>query len=361
VKPSYLVASGLTLAAAVWMASPYVLPAAEEQPQVASATTEAKLPLVRVRQSVAQPHVETLVLTGHTEFSRQTLIRAETAGRVIAVEATEGAVLHEGDVIARLAMDDREARMQESRALVAQRRVEFDAAAKLSAQGYQSENRRAEARAALDSALALLRRVELDIERTVLRAPFDGVLQDRVAEIGDYVQSGDPVAQIIDLDPLIAVAQVSERELPDLRANQEGELRMATGETVVGRIGYISSVGAEGTRTFRIELEIANPDNHLPAGLTTELRLPVKTVQAHLLSPSVLTLDDSGSIGIKAVDDAGVVGFHPVQIIADGAQGVWVTGLPDSVSIVIVGQEFVLPGQKVVAVPEAQAGTGGAS
>jgi len=204
----------------------------------------------------------------------------------------------------------------------------------------------------MDSAQAQLRRIELDIEHTVVRAPFDGVLQDRLVEVGDYVGVGDPVALIVDLDPILAVAQLSERDAAVIRRNNDGQARLVTGEVVDGRVRYVSVVGAAGTRTFRVELEIGNGDEHIPAGLTAQLTLPIATIEAHRLSPAALTLNDAGIIGVNTVDERNVVHFHPVDLVDGDADGVWIGGLPREATIITVGQEFVLPGQTVVPVPE---------
>jgi len=78
-----------------------------------------------------------------------------------------------------------------------------------------------------------------------------------------------------------------------------------------------------------------------------ELRLPAESLMAHLVSPAVLTLDDAGVIGVKAVDGENRVRFYPVKIIADTSQGMWLGGLPEKVTLITVGQEYVLPGQPV--------------
>jgi multidrug efflux system membrane fusion protein len=64
------------------------------------------------------------------------------------------------------------------------------------------------------------------------------------------------------------------------------------------------------------------------------------------LPQSVLTLDDDGVLGVRSVEN-NIVAFHPVTILKDTREGVWVTGLPASIDIITIGQEFVLPGQKV--------------
>jgi len=70
------------------------------------------------------------------------------------------------------------------------------------------------------------------------------------------------------------------------------------------------------------------------------------------MSPAALTLDDTGVIGVKTVDAQNIVRFHPVQLVSDGLDGIWVAGLPREATIITVGQEFVLPGHEVTPVPE---------
>ncbi|HEM45733.1 MAG TPA: efflux RND transporter periplasmic adaptor subunit [Alphaproteobacteria bacterium] len=363
-KRSYLIALIVAVAAALWLASPVVerlvRPSVDDAAQgestasapAARAGDEAEPIRVRVRRSVATPHVDHLILTGRTEPARQATLRAETAGRIVAVEARKGAMVEQDEVIVRLDPADRAASLAEATALLEQRRIEYDAARKLTDKGFQSQTRLAEARADLEAAQAQQQRIALDIERTEIRAPFDGVLQARSVEIGDYVGIGDPVATFVDLDPLLAVAEVSEREISGVDRNAQATVRLVSGERISGPLRYVSSVGAEGTRTFRIEVELPNPDSGLPAGMTAEVRLPVRTVPAHAMSAAVLTLDDEGIVGVKAVDADDVVRFHPVEVVADGANGLWVAGLPAELRLITVGQEFVLPGQKVVPVPE---------
>jgi len=368
---SYLIALIIVLIAAGWLFSPYAvtylrsaadIDSSEAENAAAPPTTaadgEGVRPLrVTVRHSVAESRVRSLMLTGQTEPSRAATLKAETAGRIIAVEAIEGSPVKQGDVIARLAMDDREARLDEAKALLDQRRIEYEAARKLSSKGFQTQVKLAESKAQMEAAQALLRRIELDIDRTVIRAPFDGVLQDRLVEVGDYLGTGDPVAVIVDLDPILAVAQLSERDAAVVRPDNEGQARLVTGEVVNGRVRYVSVVGAAGTRTFRVELELANGDGRIPAGLTTEVTLPIARVDAHRLSPAALTLNDAGVVGVNTVDAQNIVHFNPVELVDSAADGVWISGLPREATIITVGQEFVLPGQTVVPVPESASGT----
>ena len=126
---------------------------------------------------------------------------------------------------------------------------------------------------------------------------------------------------------------------------------LVTGEVVSGKIRYIAPVADEATRTFTVELELANPAGKLPAGVTTEMRIPAGVVLAYQVSPSLLTLDAEGELGIKTVDADGKVIFHRISIAQSGTSGIWVTGLPDQANIIVVGQGYVSAGQAVKAVP----------
>ena len=76
------------------------------------------------------------------------------------------------------------------------------------------------------------------------------------------------------------------------------------------------------------------------------MRVPLNKVKAHLIPSYLLSLNDEGELGIKIVENE-IVKFLLIQIIEDGLDGLWVSGLPDDVTIITVGQEYVINGQNV--------------
>ena len=72
---------------------------------------------------------------------------------------------------------------------------------------------------------------------------------------------------------------------------------------------------------------------------------------AHFISSAVLTLDAQGRVGVKSVDDANRVDFHPVSLVKTRADGVWVSGLPERIRVIDQGQGFVAEGEAVEPVP----------
>ncbi len=312
---------------------------------------------VRVRTQTAEEVQRTIVVNGKTAPARIVELAAETDGRIEFIGAERGSNVDRGKAIVRLDERDRSARLSQAQATVKQREVEYDAREKLKTESYVSESQLHEAIAALEGARTELIRAQLDLSYMTIRAPFDGALQSRIVEVGDFVKLGDPVAMFVDNRTIIVSANLSEFDARYVNVDDTAEARLATGETVRGRIRYVSPVADESTRTFEVELEVDNQAGQLRAGGTAELRIPAERVLAHRVSPSLLTLDDAGNVGIKIINAAGKVQFIVADIALSSADGVWIAGLPSTATIITVGQGFVASGSVVNAVPESDIDT----
>ena len=104
-------------------------------------------------------------------------------------------------------------------------------------------------------------------------------------------------------------------------------------------------VYAHATFTERVQLD--NSDGALRSGITAEIKIPADRVLAQKVSPALFALDDSGAIGVRVLDENNIVHFHTIEIISEGADGVWVTGLPNQTTVITVGQEMVVAGERV--------------
>jgi len=350
---SWLISAAITTAIALWLISGQIGNENSDPDiaQVAEQETEAR-PGVRVRRQTAEEVTRTIAVNGRTAPARVVDINAETDGRIVAVGRERGDRLDRGDVIVRLDERDRHARLAQASATVKQRELEFAAREKLQGERYVSEAQLQEAAALLEAAKAELTRAELDINYMVIRAPFDGALQERYVEIGDFVKKADPIASFVDDRTLIVSASISEYDAHYVTKGQEGSAELATGEMVTGVVRYMAPVADEATRTFTVELAIDNSDGAYRAGMTAKLMIPGETVSAQRVSPSLLTLDDAGNLGVKTLNDAGVVEFYRADIVMSSSDGIWIAGLPHLTTIITVGQGFVNEGALVDAVPE---------
>jgi multidrug efflux system membrane fusion protein len=348
-----LIATAIAIGLAAWILSGLggALP---ETPDRAEART-ADVMRVTVRTSTASISTRKIIASARTEPDRAIELKAETEGQVIAIGAERGAFVPAGSVIIEIDPRDRQARLAEAEALIRQRELEYEASVNLREQQFMSAAELAGAEALLIAARATRERIRLDIARTRITAPFDALLYDRLVEIGDYVTTGDSIAQLVDADPLIVVGNVNERDIGTLNVGNPGIARILDGPEIEGRVRYLAPVADESTRSFRVELEIPNPERKLRVGTSAELVLGAETMSAHLLTPALLTLADDGTVGVKTVDRSDRVRFLPVVLEGASEGGILVTGLPDEIKIITVGQGFVIDGQMVIPAEEASA------
>ncbi|HAT86198.1 MAG TPA: hypothetical protein DCS30_09805, partial [Rhizobiales bacterium] len=119
-----------------------------------------------------------------------------------------------------------------------------------------------------------------------------------------------------------------------------------------GMVRYVSTASDVETRTFRVEVEVSNSDHSLRDGVTATANLHLPQSSAHLMSPAHLTLSDDGTIGVMRLEGKKAA-FTPLTTFTSAKNGVWVSGLPSEVTLIVVGQEYVKDGQLVDAIPVA--------
>ncbi len=359
-RSSLVIAGAIALGLGAWLASPYIdlerlglknRAGAEDtvenaQPQTVSPPAK-RLTSVRVQTLTAEPVTREIVIDGYTEPDRVVELKAQVTGSVEAVPVRRGSRVETDDVVVQLDPRDREAKIKWARAHVEQRQIERTASQRLGEKGFQAETRVAESEALYEQAIAELERARIELDDTAIRAPFEGIFEERYVEVGDYLDIGDPVAQIIDNDPLVVIADVPETTAGHVHEGMTGHIRLVSGLELEGRVGYVAAHATDTTRTFRIELDVDNPEGKFPAGVSASVTLKLGDVQAHKVSSGLLVLDDQGRLGIKAVDGNDIVRFHPVNIVRTEADSVWLQGLPETLRIITVGQGFVADGQHV--------------
>lgn len=348
-RNSILLSAAVVVALAIWVMSGIF---GGQDAEEASLDTGATPMRVSVLRSQAISTTRMIVSSARTEPDRWIELKAETEGSIVAIGVERGAVVAEGQMIVQIDMRTREAQLAEADALIRQRELEFQAAEKLLADRFISEAELAGRNAVLVAARAARERIALDIEHTRIRAPFDSVVYDRAVEIGDYVAAGDPIADLVDVDPIIVVGDINERDIGALAVGDTGHARILGGPEVEGRIRYLAPVATESTRSFRAELEVPNPDASLRIGTSAELVLGAEPITAHEISSGLLTLADDGTVGVKIVEAGNRVRFVPITIAEATGGRALVTGLPAEALIITVGQGFVVDGQIVAPVEE---------
>lgn len=295
-------------------------------------------------KSAAQPFSAALTLRGRTEATRRVDVRAETSGLVASEPLRKGAYVRAGDVLCQISEGDRVAEVAEARALLSEAELNFNAADSLSKKGFASETTTSTRQAALEAARARVLRAQIDMNRLMIRAPFDGVLETDTAELGSLLQNGSICATLIALDPMKLVAFAPERSVSVLSVGAPVSARLITGEELTGEITFVARSADRETRTYLVEATTPNPDFSIRDGMTAEMKVKLDGEPAHLVPQTALTLNNDGELGVRIAQD-GVAKFVEVQVLRDETLGVWISGLPDAADVIVVGQEFIIDGQ----------------
>ena len=309
--------------------------------------TEETIIKVKAKKIKSELRQSNVLVQGRTESNRNVLVSSETNGIVKEIFVKKGDFVKKDQILCKLSTDSRKAKLDEAKALMLQKKLEWDASKVLVEKGYRSQTKAAGSKAAYDASKALVIQMEEELENINIRSPFDGFFNDNLAEVGDFLSIGMPCGQVVDYNPILVIGQVSEQEIKKIKSDIQGYAVLSTGEKLNGLLSYVSKTADSKTRTFRIELEINNSNFDIKYGITAELFIPTKKVQAHLIPPSSLTLDSDGKIGVRHIDSNNEVIFSDVEIIGDEKELIWVSGLPEEITLITIGQEFVIEGQKV--------------
>ena len=360
--------------------------ASDDQSQLAEAEDAGVRVAVVAVHSQARAIDNAVVLRGQTRAIREVNVMAETTSTVISEPLRKGASIKKDEVLceldpgtrpaslleararlleARAKMPEAEARLKESHAVLEEARINLTAAQKLSEGGYASETRLASAKAAestaqaaiasaegglestragIESAVAAVASAEKEMDRLVLHAPFNGILESDTAEIGSLLQPGSLCATVIQLDTIKLVGYVPENAIDHVTLGSKAGARLAAGQEVTGTVSFISRSADEATRTFEVEITVPNPDLKIRDGQTAEIVIAAEGTKAHRLPQSALTLNNEGQLGVRVVRADSTAGFVPVRLLRDEAAGVWLDGLPEEADVIIVGQDFVTEG-----------------
>jgi membrane fusion protein, multidrug efflux system len=314
--------------------------AAEQQPAPPARTVAVVTP-------PRSQYARAIRISGQTEAEKRATLAIRVMGVITELKVKQGDHVNRGDLIMRLDAEDKEAAVDMAEAMVTQRQAEADAAERLVKGGNAPKLQADQARAALAAAKGQLETAKAELARNEIYAPFNGVIDRVPVERGSTIMAGTEVATLINLDPLLAIGEVSERDLRYLKLGDEADIRLVDGSTVKGTLRYISRDASAATRTFRIEVAIPNEEKTLPAGMTAEITLRGETTDAVMLPRSVVTLSNSGDLGIRAVDKDSKVVFFPIDLVDDTPKGLVLGGIPSDARVIVAGQELVTEGDVV--------------
>lgn len=341
---NYISAFVIFIAVILWVLSG-VLSESPEETEIIANKAEEKIISVRASQFTSEDKTYFLTVRGRTEVEKKVMLRPKTSS-TITKKLNKGVFVKKGESICVLDPENRSAALDEAVASKNKAQLQYDAIKQLADEGYRSENAVATADAALKGAIARVEMAKNELNNTKITAPFDGYIEDVFVEIGDLVSPTQACAKLMQLNPITVTGEVTEKNVEQITPNQLVDIKLLDGSELKGKVSYISKSANPSTRTYKVEALVENKNGLIREGLTADMMVPLQNLKAHLIPSYLLSLNDAGDLGIKIIKDD-IVYFTNIQIIEDTVDGIWVAGLPTSVTIITVGQEYVINGQEV--------------
>jgi multidrug efflux system membrane fusion protein len=337
---SILLALGLVVALGLWMSSGGDGKASE---QSAKKDDQEAKPLMKV--SVVDSSIESVqryvTVQGQVEANRSVDIKVEIDGRVSELAVDEGQRLESNAAILKLSADYRLKQLSQAKAVLRQANSDYSASRKLKKRGLLANNKLIADQASVQTAKAQLALIQHEVDSTQLLAPFAGVLNSRIVEMGDYLQKGNVVGTLVDDSVLKVTGQVPQQNVGDLKINEAVQINLSNGLSALGNLAFISRVADPVTRSYRVEVTLENPKLKRLIGLTASLKLPLGIEQGHLLPNSVLGLGSSGDLEVKLLNDKNQVTTATVEVIRTDKAGFWLSGLGSEITVISEGKDFV--------------------
>lgn len=345
-------AVAVLVATAAWVATGEFTSVGSAATEEAATPTkpEAKPAPVRTVAVIDPPrisHARAIKVSGYTDANQRASLAARAAGIIAELPVRLGTRVKAGDLIMRLDAEGKQSAIDTAKQLLAQRQAEATAVQKLAQSGSVAKLQLDNALSALAAARSQLEAAEADLARNEVIAPFDGVVDKVAVELGSSIQVGSPVATVLNLNPILAIGEMSERDLANVATGHEADVRLVSGRQVKGTVRYVSHDATAATRTYRVEVAVPNDEGNIPSGMTAEITLRAEPVESTVLPRSVITLSANGDIGVRAVDAENKVVFYPIDIVDDSPEGLVLGGIPAGVKIIVAGQDLITEGDTV--------------
>jgi RND family efflux transporter MFP subunit len=299
-----------------------------------------------------EPFADRVDATGQVMADRDVVVASEESGVVRSILVEKGTRVSAGQALVRI--DDRLLKAQHDQAVseAALARETFERQRRLwEEDSIGSELTFLRAKYAAETADANARALDTRLERTTIRAPFAGILDARLVEIGSTLSPGSPVVRIVDADPLKVLAGIPERYAGEVRTGAAAIVSFDNGRTVEAKASFVGTAIDEQSRTFPIEVVVPNQGGLLKPGMVANVRVSRGIQREAILVPRDAVMRvQSGYIVYVATERDGkwIAEARAVATGAGDAGRVVITdGLEAGEQVVVAGQQQVAGGDLI--------------
>ncbi|MFM7737638.1 MAG: efflux RND transporter periplasmic adaptor subunit [Alphaproteobacteria bacterium] len=310
----------------------------------------------------------TIDFVGTLNANAEASVAAEIDGRLTAIRADLGDMVARGQVLATLDSSEIEARLREAEASLVRRTNDAKRAEQLRTRGVMSQQEYDAITSDLGVARARRDLLAIQVANTRIKAPFDGRIAKRKAEVGDYVRTGTPIFVLVSDDPLKLRGEVPERFATEIAVGQEvrATVEALPGETLLGKLARISPASNTTSRALTVEALVPNPGGRLKTGFFAKADILTRADAEAIVVPVEALVSFAGVTRVFVIEPDGTVKSREVAPGLRRGAGVEITrGLEPGDRVATSGLGRLSEGTPVVVrapeAVEAPAAAGGAT
>ncbi len=338
----------------IWLAVLMVLAvgvvlALRQPPVEAGQAIEVPPTLVRVLDVEARPVRETVLLPGRVAANVSARLSAEKGGRVIALLVDKGDVVGAGDVLMRLDERHWKALEQQARLDLADAERDLERWTQMQETGAVAVYEYDTVRLRRDLAVLALEQAAVHVDQCTVASPFDGVVDARWVEIGEYVNEGQAAFSILDLTPLKVLVNLPER---DAGVVQVGDRQRMTapalsGAGVEGRVEFIAQEADRRSLTYAMELRVDDPPAGLRPGMLVDVEVERSMQAGAIAIPLAAVIPRRGENIVFVVENGAAVRRVVVMEAVAGQEALISAGLRAGERLVVEGHRTLQDGMTV--------------
>jgi len=310
---------------------------------------------VEVMRVEPQLLVDVAVFSGQLDAEHSVMVQPEIAGIIDSIDFEQGQYVEQGSVLFTLRSREQVAKLREAEANRDLARSRWNRAKQLVSRDASSVAARDEAHAEFEMAQARVDLARLELDRTRIRAPFDGAVGERLVDIGERVEQDTELVGVDAIDRLQLTFGITDEGLSLARVGMKvyARVRPYPGEKFEGEVFFVSPTLDPRNRRIWIKAWIPNGDRRLRPGLFANVDLELRRIEDALVVPeSAVSVDRRGSY-VWQIDEEGVASRRPVELgLREGGVVEVVRGLRAGASVVTAGAHKVSEGVKVQAAAE---------
>jgi membrane fusion protein (multidrug efflux system) len=314
----------------------------KEQPK-----EERKLP-VEVAAAKNGTITSSIVTTATLDPDRQVTMISETSGVVSKITVDEGSTVQEGQLLATLSDRERQVKLQQANIRVQNAKQEMDRKQASYNSKIISESDFQKAKYDLELAVEEKNAAQVELDRSMIRAPFSGIITQRFIEKGQNINPQSQLFTLVDADPLEAKVYLPEKEILGVKEKQMVDMALNAQKNVTfqGSIRQINPAVDPKTGTVKVTVEITKSPSVVRPGSFVDVKLETQHHDNALLVPKKALLEEAGEHFLfviskdKATRRTITVGF------LDDQNAEILSGVSSGETVVISGQGSLRDGSK---------------